>query len=370
MMIKIISFDIGGTLLINDNNDKNNNYGLKELTDLLNLPYENVRNSYKKIFQTKKGSLNELIDIFCKELGIKHNQKLNEFFYNKFNQSQRGTISSENILLINTLKNEGYKIILFSNSCCLLNNDAINDIVDCIDDIFYSYDIGYTKDDEESYKYIEEKLNVKPSEILHIGDTLKSDYYMPKRNGWNVLYYGKVDDTNKPNLLKQEFKAKHLREKLVSDITYIYTKELGWTYLAIVMDLYSLSVIGYSYGKNMDADLVIKAIENARKKGKFRKKAIFHSDLGSQYTSNKVEEYLRELNLRHSYSKKGYPYDNASMESFNAILKKEEVNLHEYETFEEAKLAIFEFIEGWYNRKRIHSSIGYKVPCELESEVA
>lgn len=196
MMIKIISFDIGGTLLINDNNDKNNNYGLKELTDLLNLPYENVRNSYKKIFQTKKGSLNELIDIFCKELGIKHNQKLNEFFYNKFNQSQRGTISSENILLINTLKNEGYKIILFSNSCCLLNNDAINDIVDCIDDIFYSYDIGYTKDDEESYKYIEEKLNVKPSEILHIGDTLKSDYYMPKRNGWNALYYGKVDDTN------------------------------------------------------------------------------------------------------------------------------------------------------------------------------
>ena len=160
----------------------------------------------------------------------------------------------------------------------------------------------------------------------------------------------KVDDTNKPNLLKQEFKAKHLREKLVSDITYIYTKELGWTYLAIVMDLYSLSVIGYSYGKNMDADLVIKAIENARRKGEFRNEAIFHSDLGSQYTSNKV--------------------DNASMESFNAILKKEEVNLHEYETFEEAKLAIFEFIEGWYNRKRIHSSIGYKVPCELESEVA
>ena len=67
----------------------------------------------------------------------------------------------------------------------------------------------------------------------------------------------------------------------------------------------------------------------------------------SQYTSNKVEDYLKELNLRHSYSKKGYPYDNASMESFNAILKKEEVNLHEYETFEETKLAIFEFIEGW-----------------------
>ena len=180
----------------------------------------------------------------------------------------------------------------------------------------------------------------------------------------------KVDDTNKPNLLNQEFKAKRLREKLVSDITYIYTKESGWTYLAIVMDLYSLSVIGYSYGTSMDADLVVQAIKNARKKGKFKKKAIFHSDLGSQYTSNKVEEYLKELNLRHSYSKKGYPYDNASMESFNAILKKEEVNLHEYETFEEARLAIFEFIEGWYNRKRIHSSIDYKIPNEIENEVA
>lgn len=75
---------------------------------------------------------------------------------------------------------------------------------------------------------------------------------------------------------------------------------------------------------------------------KFKEQAI----LGSQYTSNKVEKYLKELGLRHSYSKKGYPYDNACMESFNAILKKEEVNLKEYETFEKAKMALFEFIEG------------------------
>ncbi len=181
---------------------------------------------------------------------------------------------------------------------------------------------------------------------------------------------GKVDDKDKSNLLEQNFKAEGLREKLVSDITYIYTKEKGWTYLAIVMDLYSLSIIGYSYGETMDAELVIKAIKNARAKGKFKKGAIFHSDLGSQYTSNKVEKYLKELELEHSYSKKGYPYDNASMESFNAILKKEEVNLHVYKTFEEARRTIFEFIESWYNRRRIHSSIGYKVPNELENEVA
>lgn len=180
----------------------------------------------------------------------------------------------------------------------------------------------------------------------------------------------KVDSKNKENLLNQEFKANELREKMVSDITYIYVKNYGWTYLATVEDLCSRAIIGYSYGKTMDAELVIEAIKNAQTKGKFKKQAIFHSDLGSQYTSNKVEKYLSDLDLKHSYSKKGYPYDNACMESFNAILKKEEVNLKEYETFEEAKLAIFEFIEGWYNRKRIHSSIGYKVPYELEKSVA
>lgn len=124
----------------------------------------------------------------------------------------------------------------------------------------------------------------------------------------------------------------------------------------------SRSIIGYSYGKAIDAELVMQAIKNAEVKGKFKKNVIFHSDLGSQYTSSKVEKYLKKLGLKHSYSKKGYPYDNACMESFNAILKKEEVNLKEYETFEEAKLAIFTFIESWYNRKRIHSSIGYKTP--------
>ena len=176
----------------------------------------------------------------------------------------------------------------------------------------------------------------------------------------------KVDNVNKENLLNQEFEAKSLREKMVADITYIYVKNCGWTYLATVEDLCSRAIIGYSYGKTIDAELVVNSIKQAQNKGKLKKGAIFHSDLGSQYTSNKVESYLKGLKLKHSYSKKGYPYDNACMESFNAILKKEEVNLKEYETFEEAKMAIFEFIEGWYNRKRIHSAIDYRVPYEVE----
>ena len=161
------------------------------------------------------------------------------------------------------------------------------------------------------------------------------------------------------NLLEQDFFADKPNKKWVGDITYIYTKETGWTYLAIVMNLFDLSVIGWSYGMNMTDDLVIDAFNKAMINRKLNKDGIFHSDRDSQYTSNDFEQLLEELKIKHSYSKKGYPYDNASMESFNAILKKEEVNVNNYETFNEAKLALFEFIESWYNNKRIHSSLDY-----------
>lgn len=178
----------------------------------------------------------------------------------------------------------------------------------------------------------------------------------------------KVDDTNKKNLLEQNFKAEKPSEKWVGDITYVYTKETGWTYLAIVMDLFDLKVIGWSYGVNMTSELVISAFKKAQIKRGITKGMIFHSDLGSQYTSKEYENLLQENNVKHSYSKKGYPYDNASMESFNAILKKEEVNVNTYETFKEAKLAIFEFIESWYNNIRIHSTLDYKTPNQKYNE--
>ena len=165
-----------------------------------------------------------------------------------------------------------------------------------------------------------------------------------------------------PNLLEQDFNSEKPSEKWVGDITYIYTYETGWTYLAIVMDLFDLKVVGWAYGKNMTDDLVIEAFKKAMKNRGLNKDGIFHSDRGSQYTSNDFEELLEKLNVNHSYSKKGYPYDNASMESFNSILKKEEVNANNYQTFNEAKLVLFDFIEGWYNNVRIHSSIGYITP--------
>ena len=178
----------------------------------------------------------------------------------------------------------------------------------------------------------------------------------------------KVNDDNKENSLAQDFKAEHPSEKWVGDITYIYTKETGWTYLAIVMDLFDLKIIGWSYGKNMTSELVISAFKKAKVARGVTEGMIFHSDLGSQYTSNEYEKILLENNVKHSYSKKGYPYDNASMESFNAILKKEEVNVNTYTTFKEAKLAIFEFIESWYNNTRIHSTLDYKTPNQKYNE--
>lgn len=164
----------------------------------------------------------------------------------------------------------------------------------------------------------------------------------------------KTYDTKEyPNLLEQDFFAEKPSQKWVRDITYIYTKETGWTYLAIVMDLFDLKVVVWSYGLNMADDLVIEALKKALINRGLNEDGIFHSDRGSQYTSNDYENLLNTLKIKHSYSKKGYPYDNASMESFNAILKKEET-----------KLAIFEFIESWYNNIRIHSTLGYITPNE------
>ncbi len=174
-----------------------------------------------------------------------------------------------------------------------------------------------------------------------------------------------TDNTKEyPNLLEQNFFAEKPSTKWVGDITYIYTLETGWTYLAIVMDLFDLKVIGWTYGMNMTDELVIEAFKKAMNNRGLSEGGIFHSDRGSQYTSNDFETMLNNLKINHSYSKKGYPYDNASMESFNAILKKEEVNVNSYKTFEEAKLAIFEFIESWYNNARIHSTLGYITPNE------
>jgi len=118
----------------------------------------------------------------------------------------------------------------------------------------------------------------------------------------------------------------------------------------------------------MTTDLITQALANAYATQKPGDNLIFHSDLGSQYTSEEFEQMIKSYNITHSFSHKGSPYDNACIESFHAILKKEEVNHVQYIDFNAAKYALFQFIEGWYNRKRIHGSIEYQTPQEVEDK--
>src|SRR5699024_8159984 len=168
------------------------------------------------------------------------------------------------------------------------------------------------------------------------------------------------------NLLERDFTTETINEKWVGDITYIHTLRDGWCYLASILDLHTKKVIGYSFSRTMTVDVVKRALKNAYHAQKPSEGLIFHSDLGAQYTSDEFAKLIRRFKMTHSFSYKGSPYDNACIESFHAILKKEEVNHVRYLNFKSARLALFQYIEGWYNRKRIHGSIHYKTPQEME----
>jgi len=173
---------------------------------------------------------------------------------------------------------------------------------------------------------------------------------------------------DKENILNRDFSADTVFKKLVTDITYIHVVNEGWTYLASVMDLYDRKIIGWAYGKNITSELATQAVKNACLNIPDTTGIVLHSDLGSQYTSEEFEKYLQDQGMLHSFSRKGNPYDNACIESFHSVLKKEEVYTTTYYTFEEAKSALFEYIESFYNRKRRHSALDYKTPQQVEDE--
>ncbi|WP_280739519.1 MULTISPECIES: IS3 family transposase, partial [unclassified Enterococcus] len=174
--------------------------------------------------------------------------------------------------------------------------------------------------------------------------------YKPQRNKQTV--------TSRVNILNQNFSTKTICEKWVADITYIPTKKNRWCYLSSIMDLHTKKIISYTFSKRMTVDCVIQTLNKAKKHYHIPEGMVLHTDLGSQYTATEVEKWLETNRIRHSYSRKGTPYDNAGIESFHASLKKEEVYTTTYSDFEEAKRALFSYIEGFYNRNRIHSSIG------------
>jgi putative transposase len=169
-----------------------------------------------------------------------------------------------------------------------------------------------------------------------------------------------------PNHLDQNFIVGSPNKVWVSDITYVSTQE-GWLYIAVVMDLFSRKVVGLSMSDRLETELVTKALKQALYNRKTNKDLMFHSDRGTQYTSNEFKELANRHGITLSMSAKGRYYDNAVAESFFHTLKTEEVHLSNYRIREEAKTSIFEYVEIFYNRKRLHSTLGYVSPIDFEA---
>ena len=171
-----------------------------------------------------------------------------------------------------------------------------------------------------------------------------------------------------PNQLDRQFNVNSPDQAYVGDITYIPTDE-GWLYLAVVIDLYSRQVVGWSMSDNMKTKLVNDALIMAIWKRKPKKGLLWHSDRGSQYASVDHRKLLKQHGVQQSMSRKGNCWDNAVSESFFHTLKTECVNHEKYLTREQAKKSIFDYIEVFYNRQRIHSSNGYLSPVDFEKQL-
>lgn len=175
---------------------------------------------------------------------------------------------------------------------------------------------------------------------------------------------GTIEEKAGPNILEQNFSVEKINEKIVGDITYIHTKKDGWCYLSSFMDLYNNEIVGWSFSKNMTTELVLESLKMACIKRRDIKGAIVHTDRGSQYTSKAFKETVKAGEMRLSYSRKGNPYDNACIESFHSVLKKELIHHKIYETFDDAMSDIIEYIENWYNNRRIQKKLDWKSPRE------
>ena len=184
-----------------------------------------------------------------------------------------------------------------------------------------------------------------------------------------------------PNLLDRDFKADQPNQKWAGDISYIWTRE-GWLYLALaivlgpmaengsLLDLHSRRVIGWAVSNRMKRDLAIRALKMAIAFRAPPKGCVFHSDRGSQYCSHDYQKILRQHGFKVSMSGKGNCYDNAAVETFFKTIKAELIWRRSWATRRQAEMAIFEYINGFYNPRRRHSALGWKSPVAFERKVA
>jgi transposase InsO family protein len=171
-----------------------------------------------------------------------------------------------------------------------------------------------------------------------------------------------------PNLVNRDFKVLVPNRVWASDITYIGTKE-GWLYLCVILDLCSRKVVGWSLGSHISTELAASALSMAVIHRNPEKGLVFHSDRGVQYAADMFRDLLEEYKMIQSMSRKGDCWDNACVESFFATLKTEEVYQRKYQTRKDARKSIFEYIEVFYNRKRMHSYVDFLCPEEYESRI-
>lgn len=180
-------------------------------------------------------------------------------------------------------------------------------------------------------------------------------------------------DSNHPfpiaeNLLKRNFTSQEPDSVWVADITYIPTQQ-GWLYLAVVIDLFSRRVVGWSMAEHMRVELVLSALEAALgHRVPAESGLLFHSDRGSQYASGDYQAALQKAGIGCSMSRRGNCWDNAVAESFFGTLKTELINSREFVTREDAKSTIVEWIEVFYNRERLHSTLNYLSPVQFEQQ--
>lgn len=170
-----------------------------------------------------------------------------------------------------------------------------------------------------------------------------------------------------PDLVRRDFTSPVPACRLVGDIAYLRTGE-SWLYLATVIDLSTRMVVGWSLSGRMTADIAVAALESAKSRGYVAGNAIFHADRGAQYAGRLLAEWARDSDVRLSCSRTGNCRDNAVAESFFATLKNEMCYRRRFATGAEAGHAVVEFIEACYNRRRPHSSIGYRVPAEAMAD--
>lgn len=170
-----------------------------------------------------------------------------------------------------------------------------------------------------------------------------------------------------PNLLERDFSATETNQKYAGDITYLWTNE-GWLYLAVFIDLFSRKVVGWSVSERMTSELVCDALQMAIMGRGKPCGVIVHTDRGAQYCSKKFQDLLKRYQMKSSMSRKGDCWDNAVSESFFHSLKIEEIYGNEFEKRDVLRQAVFEYIEIYYNRKRLHSANGYLSPVAFEAK--